>query len=312
MRVSFNQADSPRVKDTNGYGYAAKLCKDSLRELGHEVTWRDPNADIEMNFIQPDHWYWTGPYRIGYVPWESTEFLPGWVKKMNNECDELWTPSPVIAQWMVDAGVKKNVHVYQHGVESIWTPVRREPTEQLRLLHHGAEALRKGGRESVEAFLRVLGGTGSTLTMKMLLERFSVPDFLPVKVNSGKIPLDELVGLYHKSDLFIYPSWGEGFGLTPLQAMATGMPVLITQGWAPYEYLLPDSMLVKSTMVDSPWPQIHPGKMFQPDLNDLCDKLAHLYENRALYTSFSYDLAPVVRKDYDWLTLTEEAFSHLF
>lgn len=311
MRVSFNQAQSPRVKDTNGYGYAAKLCKDSLRELGHEVTWRDETADIEMNFIQPDHWYWTGPYRIGYVPWESTGFHPGWIDKMNNDCDELWTPSPVIAQWMLDAGVKKNVHVYEHGVESVWTPTQREPGEGINVLHHGAEALRKGGHETIGAFMEVLRGTGSVLHLKMLLKNFDILETANIKVHNQKVPIEDLVRLYHDCDLFVYPSWGEGFGLTPLQAMATGMPVLITKGWAPYEYLLPPEMLVETTLVDSPWPEVHPGKMFKPHMDDLRDKLRCLYRDRTEWSEFSYIHSDAVRRDYDWIRLTEQAFAHL-
>lgn len=42
----------------------------------------------------------------------------------------------------------------------------------------------------------------------------------------GYIPDEELPLLYAGADLFVYPSWWEGFGLPPLEAMALGVPVI--------------------------------------------------------------------------------------
>lgn len=38
----------------------------------------------------------------------------------------------------------------------------------------------------------------------------------------------EIAELYRRADLFVYPSWFEGFGLPPLEAMACGTPVVTT------------------------------------------------------------------------------------
>jgi glycosyltransferase involved in cell wall biosynthesis len=311
MRISFNQTSSANVRDTNGYGYAAKMCKEALAELGHEVNWRDSTADVEINFIQPDHWHWSGvDYRIGYLPWESTELHEGWLEKMN-EVDEVWTPSPVIAQWYVDAGVTRPVYVYEHGVEALWTPYQRPVDERFRVLHHGAEALRKGGNEIIRAFQDTLWEEDATLVMKMTLNQFQVHDTDHVHIKKERVPIEQLVELYHSCHLFCYPSWGEGFGLTPLQAAATGMPVLITKGWAPYERYLPEESLISSALVDSPWQHHHPGKMFKPDEEELRYKLRWHFENREKTSSDALELSETIRKDYDWLTLTERAFAHL-
>lgn len=311
MRISFNQASSDRVSTLNGYGYAASKCKESLTLLGHEVNWRDPLADIEINFVQPEHWFWTGvDYRIGYTPWESTELPDGWVKAMN-EVDEVWTPSPIVAQWYEDAGVKRPIKVYEHGVEPIWTPRRREVKGRFKILHHGAEALRKGGSDVMAAFQNTLWHDEATLMMKMDLKSFNVINSEHVEIYKDKVPLNDLVDLYHKADMFCYPSYGEGFGLTPLQAMATGMPVLITSGWAPYEHLLPESSIIKSELVDSPWPEIHPGKMFRPIRKDLEDKMWWHYAYREKASEEAFVLASKVHEEYNWTRLTRGAFAHL-
>lgn len=311
MRISFNQTTGPNVRDNNGYGYAAKMCKESLTTLGHEITWRDQTADIEMNFIQPDNWYWSGvDYRIGYLPWESDQFHPGWIDKINN-VDEIWTPSPVIAQWMVDAGVNKEPRVYQHGVDACWANQKRPTEGTFHLLHHGAEAIRKGGQETIDAFIDKLWDADAVLTLKMQLLQANYIDSDHIWIRKDKIPLDELVQLYHDNHLLVYPSWGEGFGLAPIQAMATGMPVIITKGWAPYQHLLPESSLLDSQLVESPWQGHHPGRMFKPNLTILRDMMVWHYENREEATRVAYETAVKVHEQYNWLDLTEKAFSHL-
>ena len=42
----------------------------------------------------------------------------------------------------------------------------------------------------------------------------------------GRVPIQDLVGLYNAASLFVYPSLYEGFGLPVLEAMACGCPVI--------------------------------------------------------------------------------------
>lgn len=45
---------------------------------------------------------------------------------------------------------------------------------------------------------------------------------------AGFIPDDELTKLYQKADALVQPSLSEGFGLTGLEALATGLPVIVS------------------------------------------------------------------------------------
>jgi glycosyltransferase involved in cell wall biosynthesis len=48
-------------------------------------------------------------------------------------------------------------------------------------------------------------------------------------VFTGQISSEGLRALYNCAEVFVYPSWYEGFGLPPLEAMACGAPVVLSQ-----------------------------------------------------------------------------------
>lgn len=55
----------------------------------------------------------------------------------------------------------------------------------------------------------------------------------------GEVPWDDVVAHYRALDLYIAPQRWEGFGLTPLEAMASGVPVLATPVGAFDEIIAP-------------------------------------------------------------------------
>ena len=44
----------------------------------------------------------------------------------------------------------------------------------------------------------------------------------------GRVSWDALVALYNLADVFLFPSWDEGFGYPPIEAMACGAPVVVS------------------------------------------------------------------------------------
>jgi glycosyltransferase involved in cell wall biosynthesis len=66
-------------------------------------------------------------------------------------------------------------------------------------------------------------------------------------VFTGFVPEEELVLLYNRAALFIYPSLYEGFGLPPLEAMACGCPVIASNVTAMPEVLGDAALLVDPT-----------------------------------------------------------------
>ena len=285
---------------------------DSLLRLGHTVVPNDATAPVAMFFDQPHHWEWrNNQYKIGYHPWESTKLKDDWVGRMN-DCDEVWTPSPLIAKWYAEDGVKKPIYVYEHGVDKVWTPKKRQPTDKIRFLHVGAEASRKGGWETLRLFRRAFANRDDVeLTLKMVNPGWSLDRVGKTSIVNRKMPLAELIGLFHDHHVFVYPSYGEGFGLNPLQAMSTGMPTICTGAWAPYERFLDPNLTLDSKLVKSPWPEVHPGKMWRPSADEIIDKMRWVADNYDQAHTFAQAQTAGIQVEYDWDNLTREAFDSL-
>lgn len=309
------------INDTNGYGYATVNMIDSLTRLGYEVNQNDATADVEIWFDQPHHWKFSpNTYKVGFHPWESTALLPpskrtnflDW-KDVMNQCDEVWTPSPLIAQWYTERmGVTAPVFVYEHGVDPAWKKEPRQVFDKMKFLHVGAEASRKGGIETMKAFRAAFPKNNDVeLTMKIMSKGWKIPQLNRVNIINEKYSLPDLIGLFHSHHAYVYPSWGEGFGLTPLQAMATGMPTITVPEWAPYRDLLNPRLSLSAGLHKTQWPQIHPGLMLKPNFDDIVDAFRYTYEHYDEVHTAAQAAVPKILERYDWLELTRTAFESL-
>lgn len=311
--ISFNTLILPQDLDSsNGFGYATDRMLSSLNNLGYEVSVNDGGADVGICFNQPQHWRFYGKqYKIGYLPWETQVLMPGWLEIMN-ECDEIWTPSFLIADWYRAAGVKVPVHVYEHGVDDVWAPKERVVDGPMKFLHLGSEALRKGGPVAIEAFRKAFPNNKDVeLNLKTVSAGWNLGRTNGVLVINKKMNLDELVELFHDNHVYVYPSAAEGFGLTPLQAMATAMPTITVPAWAPYARFLDPDLCLSSKLVDSPWPKLHPGKVFEPSFDDLVEAYRAVYNNYPHYHQSSLNQVEELKKHYNWDRLTQQAFGDL-
>lgn len=327
--VSFYTVES-NISTKHGYGYAGDRIRDSLTHLGHEVKFHDASADFQINFCQPNLYSKTkAKYNIGYTPWESTEIPPDW-RKGFEQVDEVWTTSPWCKEQYLNLGVKQDVKVFEHGVDSIWSPKKRRPDGVIKFLHVGEPAPRKAGQMAMEAFvaafkyrddvsLTIKSSGPSAIRVYSSSRRPTKPRnilglphevYKNVRVIEDKLSLEDLVSLYHEHDVLVYPSWGEGFGLIPLQALATGMPTICTGSWAPYSRFL-GSLFLESRTHSSPWPDIHPGNMYEPSFEHLVELYRKsLAEFEGLTEEF-YNQAETVHQEYNWHRLTKNAFEHL-
>ena len=114
----------------------------------------------------------------------------------------------------------------------------RDPQQRLpvRLLYHGRVDQRKGALDFVQAGRRLLD-TGENV--RLLISGIG-PDAEPARELVAALDMTEYVGFsgavayneaaqaYDRGDLFISPTYAEGFSNTILEAMASGLPIVST------------------------------------------------------------------------------------
>lgn len=93
---------------------------------------------------------------------------------------------------------------------------------RILLLHHTYAW--KGTAEGI-AMIEVLKKTNPHIRSMLFGARKEESD-MPCDEYYYNVPQSELAKIYSRADIFLCPSWGEGFGLPSLEAMACGTPVV--------------------------------------------------------------------------------------
>jgi glycosyltransferase involved in cell wall biosynthesis len=136
-----------------------------------------------------------------------------------------WAKASAVDDYGVDPD---RVTVNPPGVDTdLWSP--GTPGERrdgpVRILFVGGDFRRKGGDVLLDWFRRARPA-GTELH---LVTRERVDPAPGVTIHAGVEPNSErLVGLYRASDVFVLPSRAECFGIATVEAMATGLPVVVT------------------------------------------------------------------------------------
>lgn len=305
-----------------GYAYTYYEIERHLREYQHngkklQLDINSPKSKIQLYYGSPPGYFSPNQYKIQMTQWESTLVPPNWVDH-SRDYNEWWTANQFGADAFINAGVPaEKVHVYEHGVDaSVWTPKKRGKNEVIRFLHVDSGSPRKRADLAIKAFKAAFGNSlDYELTLKHshyestkvnwydkeTLENhgdWESGNIRHIKENMG---LPELVHLFKFHDVLIYPSEGEGFGLIPLQALATGMPVISTSRWCSYDKYFTENIIESrlgvSDVVEN---YTRFGNVVLPELDSMISIMKNVVANFDKQSEFFYNQIPKVVSDYNW------------
>ena len=251
MRLSWGAIAQPGAPF--GYGVIGDCLVGALANAGADISTTNPDYDLAIAVGLPMPWAIpTGTERddlVWHTMFEATPFPQYWVEVINRSAG-LWVPSQWVGEQFQEAGVTKPVMVSGYGVDvETFFHVPRQPRDKFKVVAWGKGLnSRKNLTLAMRAF--ILAGLPDDAYMEVkvneddpLARDGQVVEDENIHIIKRDWPQSVLANWLRSADVLIYMSSGEGFGLMPLEAMATGLPVICAANTGMLDYLTPENSL---------------------------------------------------------------------
>jgi hypothetical protein len=249
--------------------------------------------------------WWKGQRVHCLTMWEATGVPPGFRENVH-EIDTLIVPS------------EQNVELFSHWHDNVrkvplgidpaqWHYRERPPVgSEFRFMTAG-QGERKGIDICVRAFQTVFGGfvpsashPRPTLTVK---SRPSLKDVRGEGITniSGTIPFADEIELYATAHAFLGLARGEGWGLMPFQAMAQGIPTILSDAHGHHEFAhLAAAPISCGLSKAEPFIFGDAENWWEPDLDEVCEAMWDMYCNYDEYLDPAAHSAQIIADEYTW------------
>ncbi len=271
-------------------------------------------------------------------PWEFSQLRKDFVD-LFNQADEVWTPSNFTKQAMLDSGVAfDKVHVIPNGIDpALFTPSGKRlnipTTKRFKILYVGGTIYRKGidilltayakmftRKDDVCLVIKDMGGETfyKGMTAKDYIKQMQEnPDAPEVCYLDENVSEQEMAALYRACDIFASPYRGEGFSLPTLEAMASGLPVVVTAGGATDDFVtdecgwrIPSTKKSVGETVDG-YEMAGETFMLEPDGDELGNVLKNAYQSPSDLVIKGIRAARIARTQWTWRRATMKVLERL-
>lgn len=159
-----------------------------------------------------------------------------------------------------------------------------------RRFEDGITAVSLLRKQGMNVTLSIVGGVGDTHYHRMLQELVSMLDLEGSVHFKGKVSHEELLREYQEADIFIFPSHLQSWGLAVFEAMASGLPSIVSETSGASEVLQND----ENAMIVPPH---NPERIVA--------SVKRLIENPALYENLSQEGRKFVEENISWKRYAE-------
>lgn len=279
------------------------------------------------NFSPPElgHWIMIQPWEYGRLPRE-------WVEPMSAFVDEIWVYSKHVWKTYVSSGVPaERIRIIPNGINPLVfnpqvMPLPLATEKSFRFLFVGGTIWRKGIDILLAAYRRVFKhsddvvlvikdfgqnsfykGQGAIAQIEEIQRDPQAPEILYITDD-----LDDraMGGLLRACHCLVHPYRGEGFAMPVLEAMACGVPVVVTEGGATDDFCLPEmTNRIKATRRTFTAQSVQfatgAGWVLEPNLKDLQRVLWSIYHNYGEAQEKAKKAAAYVHRHYNWAGIVD-------
>lgn len=295
----------------------------------HDVTApENPEECVELWWGDPQFFRWSGlPVRakVSLALSEAHSIrAEGRVSVIKNlaQSDMIICPSEFAATAFREAPLDIPIRIAFFGVDpEEFAFTERSWGGTLKFLHAGVTQFRKGSWLVPEAFAMAFSEDDDVQLM-MAAPRSS-PMYTRLKSEYGKQKNiifhmnreDSALSLYRRNHIYVSPHLSEGFGLMPVEAMATGMPCIMSRCSAPCEYFDKeygwwDEMSENYVPVADCLPGTN-GFWRLPDVESLADQMLNAYKGREEAGKKGEAASAYTHSELTWKLTAEQIVTHI-
>jgi glycosyltransferase involved in cell wall biosynthesis len=289
-------------------------------QLIHQFINKPTNHDIGIMFSYPDMVGYLKEFKVKVV-YTGTDTTKGYVRfvQKSKEVDYILTPSKLSKRRLELMGVNTPIFVFPHGIdENDFQYQPRKKSDKFKFLYVGECSDRKGTFHLLRAFVELFKNNPNVeLHMKSNNAMFyyggeQVKQIVDQNSNIFWEISDEghekTIQLYNECHVYLYPSRADTFGMTVLEAMAVGLPVISTSEPGSTE-------LVRGKYFEIPTKDVpvlnHPwllGEWGEPNLDILKSHMLNVYENynEVCGEDKLKEISDFVRTNYSWEEITKD------
>jgi len=261
-------------------------------------------SDI-LNFPDADH-YKAIPansiIKIAYSMIEGTTFPNEWVEILNSKFDAVVVPD----SWLIDIYRNSGVNIpifclpiILYLEDFLKLPPKKRANNPFIFGNTNAFVLRKNHIKLIQAFAKAFknrpdvelylsGRVSRQDSLQLVQDKIKELNLKNVILKLQILSQKEYVNLMSSFDCFVSLSTGEGFAVPPREALASGLPLIITNNTVhkticknDFVKCIPANIIIPGTYFG--FPDNEKGYAFDCDIDDATNALNEIYKNYQLH-----------------------------
>lgn len=321
MSIGFVQTARPCYKSVPAP--VKRIIKNQYRPLGKVIVFEEcvwtPEKEHYKILRTPKN---DDQIRFAYTMFESTEIPKEWVSILNNYFDAAIVPDSYHIKVYQNSGIEIPIFVLPLGLNLqpfLRQEVKKKPHYPIVFGNFGACLNRKNQKLLIEAFHEAFGDTDKVLlkinsryaqekTARDIKELIEEKKMTNVFFTQNCLSHQEYLKAFQELDCLVSISKGEGFSIQPREAMALGIPVIVSDNTAQRTICRSGlAKIVKATLKEPAmryWgtilkEPIQYGYEYNCTKEDVVEALLDVYDNYDYYLARAEKLKNwVTRYDY--------------